>query len=141
METTRFDLVILGSGSAAFAAAIRAHEQGASVAMIERGTVGGTCVNVGCIPSKNLIEAARAYWEAQHPRFDGIAPAQPTLDFAALIAQACTGGKRTTEKVILQIKEWVKFASNRDVAKVPDDLTQDEAARVIASLTNLKDRK
>ncbi len=60
---------------------------------------------------------------------------------AALIAQACLGGKRTTEKVIAQIKEWVKFASNRDVAKVPDDLTQDEAARVIASLTNLKDRK
>jgi mercuric reductase len=80
-------LVILGSGSAAFAAAIKAHEYGASVAMIERGTVGGTCVNVGCIPSKNLIEAARAYWEAQHPRFEGLSPTRPTLDFPALVAQ------------------------------------------------------
>jgi len=87
MATKRFDLVILGSGSAAFAAAIKADERGASVAMTERGTVGGTCVNVGCIPSKNLIEAARAYWEAQHPRFDGILPVRPPLDFPALIAQ------------------------------------------------------
>ncbi len=49
-----FDLVILGSGSAAFAAAIKAADHGAKTAMIERSTVGGTCVNVGCVPSKNL---------------------------------------------------------------------------------------
>lgn len=57
-----FDLVVLGSGSAAFAAAIRASEHGARVAMVERSTVGGTCVNVGCVPSKALIRAA----ELQH---------------------------------------------------------------------------
>ncbi|HJS94251.1 MAG TPA: FAD-dependent oxidoreductase, partial [Solirubrobacteraceae bacterium] len=46
---SRYDLAIIGSGGAAFAAAIRARDVGASVVMIERGTVGGTCVNVGCV--------------------------------------------------------------------------------------------
>lgn len=50
-----YDLVVIGSGGAAFAAAIRARDLGRSVLMVERGTVGGTCVNVGCIPSKALL--------------------------------------------------------------------------------------
>jgi len=48
----RYDLAIIGSGGAAFAAAITARDAGASVVMIERGTTGGTCVNTGCVPSK-----------------------------------------------------------------------------------------
>lgn len=52
-------VAIIGSGSAAFAAAIEAANRGANVLMIERGTVGGTCVNVGCVPSKRLIQQAR----------------------------------------------------------------------------------
>ncbi len=57
-----YDLLVLGSGSAAFAAAIRASDHGARVALVEAGTVGGTCVNVGCIPSKAALRAA----ELQH---------------------------------------------------------------------------
>ena len=47
-----FDLVVIGSGGAAFAAAIKASDLGATVAVLERGTIGGTCINVGCVPSK-----------------------------------------------------------------------------------------
>ncbi len=65
----QFDLVILGSGSTAFAAALKAAELGKTAVMTESRTLGGTCVNRGCLPSKNLIEAARIYWEAQHSRF------------------------------------------------------------------------
>jgi len=54
-QVEKYDLITLGSGSAAFAAAIRATELGAKVAMVERGTVGGTCVNTGCVPSKHLL--------------------------------------------------------------------------------------
>src|SRR5919106_6257322 len=50
-----YDLAVIGSGGAAFAAAIRARDLGARVVLIEQGTVGGTCVNVGCIPSKSLL--------------------------------------------------------------------------------------
>lgn len=82
-----YDLLILGSGSTAFAAAIRANELGARVAMTERRTLGGTCANRGCLPSKNLIEAARIVREAAHPRYDGLAPARIDVDFPALIGQ------------------------------------------------------
>ncbi len=60
----RYDLVILGSGSTAFAAALHAAELGKTAVMIEERTVGGTCVNRGCLPSKNLIEAARLVYDA-----------------------------------------------------------------------------
>jgi mercuric reductase len=85
--TEHFDLVILGSGSTAFAAALRAAELGKKAVMTEARTLGGTCVNRGCLPSKNLIEAARIYWEAQHPRYPGLQPAKLGLDFRELIRQ------------------------------------------------------
>lgn len=53
----QFDLIIIGGGAAAFAAAIKASEFGAKVAMVERGALGGTCVNVGCVPTKFLLTA------------------------------------------------------------------------------------
>ncbi|HWP64335.1 MAG TPA: mercury(II) reductase [Candidatus Limnocylindria bacterium] len=82
-----FDLVILGSGSTAFAAAIRAANLGKTAAMIESRTLGGTCVNRGCLPSKNLIEAARIVWESRNPRYPGLRPAALGLDFAELVRQ------------------------------------------------------
>ena len=82
-----YDLLILGSGSTAFAAAIKANDLGARVAMVERRTLGGTCANRGCLPSKNLIEAARIVWEAAHPRYGGLSPARVEVDFGALVAQ------------------------------------------------------
>ncbi|HEY8742620.1 MAG TPA: FAD-dependent oxidoreductase, partial [Chloroflexota bacterium] len=66
-----YDLVILGSGSTAFAAAITANELGKSAVMTEARTVGGTCVNRGCLPSKNLIEAAKLLHDAREPRYPG----------------------------------------------------------------------
>lgn len=83
----RFDLVILGSGSTAFAAALRAVELGKTAVMTESRTLGGTCVNRGCLPSKNLIEAARLVWEAAHPRYPGLQPATMNVDFQELIRQ------------------------------------------------------
>src|SRR5712692_4896807 len=82
-----FDLVILGSGSTAFAAALRAQELGKTAVMTEERTLGGTCVNRGCLPSKNLIEAARLLHDTQHPRYPGLTPAALGLDFGRLIAQ------------------------------------------------------
>jgi mercuric reductase len=83
----QFDLVILGSGSTAFAAALRAQESGKTAVMTEERTVGGTCVNRGCLPSKNLIEAAKLVYDARHPRYPGLKPCAMELDFGALIGQ------------------------------------------------------
>ena len=83
----KFDLLILGSGSTAFAAALRAAELGKTAAMTEMRTLGGACVNRGCLPSKNLIEAARIVWESAHPRYKGLKPAKMEFDFGELISQ------------------------------------------------------
>ena len=81
------DLVILGAGSAAFAAALHAAELGKSAVMTEFRTVGGTCVNRGCLPSKNMIEAARLVYDAAHPRYPGLSPLQIPVNWAELVAQ------------------------------------------------------
>jgi mercuric reductase len=83
----RYDLVILGSGSTAFAAALHAAELGKTAVMVEFRTVGGTCANRGCLPSKNLIEAARLVYDAAHPRYPGLSPVQMPITWADLIAQ------------------------------------------------------
>lgn len=68
----RYNLVIIGGGSAGFAAAIRAAEEGARVLLVNKGPIGGTCVNVGCVPSKALIRAMEAYHRAGEHRFEGV---------------------------------------------------------------------
>jgi mercuric reductase len=83
----RYDLVILGSGSTAFAAALHAAELGNTAVMTEFRTVGGTCANRGCLPSKNLIEAARLVYDAAHPRYPGLTPVHMPINWAALVAQ------------------------------------------------------
>ena len=81
-----YDLAIIGSGGAAFSAAIAASEHGLRVVMVERGTVGGTCVNVGCIPSKALLAAADAHARAAATRFPGVRTETGAVDFGAMIA-------------------------------------------------------
>ncbi len=82
-----FDLLILGSGSTAFAAALTAQEFGKTSVLTEERIVGGTCVNRGCLPSKNLIEAAKLIFDAREPRYPGLSSCPMKLDFPALIAQ------------------------------------------------------
>lgn len=81
-------VAIIGSGSGAFAAAIRAAESGAQVTLIERGEViGGTCVNVGCVPSKITLRAAEVRHTRGHHPFDGIARSVEPVQRAALLEQ------------------------------------------------------
>ncbi len=82
-----YDLLILGSGSTAFAAAIRAKDLGKTAVMTEARTLGGTCVNRGCLPSKNLIAAAKLVYDASHPRYPGLTPVDLPVDFTELIMQ------------------------------------------------------
>lgn len=87
-----YDLAVIGSGGGAFAAAIRATGLGKRVLMVERSTVGGTCVNTGCVPSKALLAAAEARHVALDAsgRFPGISTSAEPVDMAALI-----NGKRS----------------------------------------------
>ena len=83
-----FDLLIIGGGSAAFAAAIRISELGGRALIINKGLpTGGTCVNVGCVPSKTLIRTAEMVYHANNPRFEGIDSKATITDFKTIIDQ------------------------------------------------------
>lgn len=84
-------IAVIGSGGAAMAAALKAVEQGATVTLIERGIIGGTCVNVGCVPSKIMIRAAHVAHLRRESSFDdGIAATVPVIDRRKLLSQQQT---------------------------------------------------
>jgi len=83
-----YSLAIIGGGSTAFAAAIRASELGGNALIINKGLpTGGTCVNVGCVPSKTLIRTAEAHHRAKNPGFEGIETQSHIADFKKIIDQ------------------------------------------------------
>ena len=87
-ESGRLHIAVIGSGGAAMAAALKAVERGARVTLIERGTIGGTCVNVGCVPSKIMIRAAHIAQLRRESTFDrGITAIEPAIRRDQLVAQ------------------------------------------------------
>ncbi|MDZ7863954.1 mercury(II) reductase [Acidovorax sp.] len=88
LEGAGLHIAVIGSGGAAMAAALEAAEHGAKVTLIERGTTGGTCVNIGCVPSKIMIRAAHIAHLRRESAFDvGIAATVPKVDRRKLLAQ------------------------------------------------------
>ena len=88
MSDNDLHIAVIGSGGSAMAAALKSAERGARVTLIERGTIGGTCVNVGCVPSKIMIRAAHvAHLRRRSPFDEGIAAVEPTIDRPRLLAQ------------------------------------------------------
>jgi len=86
MDTQTFDLIVVGGGAGAFAAAIRANELGAKTALINAGLpLGGTCVNVGCVPSKTLLWAGETIHHAKEHGIPGIELAVSHLDFQKVV--------------------------------------------------------
>ena len=96
-----YDLLVIGSGGGAFAAAIRARDLGARVLMVERGTVGGTCVNVGCIPSKALLV------RSEHARLAGA----PSLGEALATKDELVERLRQTKYLDLFDEYGIEFRS------------------------------
>ena len=120
-----FDLVIVGGGSAAFAAAIKGADLGARVAMVEGGTLGGTCVNVGCVPSKTLIRAAEARHRRAHHGFDGIPAGDGQPDWSlvrdqkdALVNQL----RQSKYRDVLRSYDAVTLFEQRAVLTTPREL-------------------
>jgi len=96
---SRYDLIILGSGSTAFAAALRATGYGARVLMFEKSVLGGTCINWGCIPSKTLIHAALFKHEAHLGNSLGL---NSDIDTAAIEAEQLF---RHREAVVTELRQ------------------------------------
>jgi dihydrolipoamide dehydrogenase len=81
METVRTDAIVIGSGPGGYVAAIRLGQLGKQVVCVDKEFIGGVCLNVGCIPSKALITAGKAFEHARHGQTMGIS-AEPKLDFS-----------------------------------------------------------
>jgi len=119
-----FDLVVLGAGSAAFAAAIRATEAGYKVALVEQGTLGGTCVNVGCVPSKALLRVGELAWAARHHPFAGLTTTSGPIDLAAIVAQKAELVSALREAKYAELVEEYGFSvlSGHGCFRGPDEL-------------------
>ena len=89
MSDESFDLVVIGGGPGGYVAAIRAAQLGMNVACVDkRGTLGGTCLNVGCIPSKSLLESSELYARCQHELGEhGVNTKGVSLDLPAMMAR------------------------------------------------------
>jgi dihydrolipoamide dehydrogenase len=105
MSEQRFDAVVIGAGPGGYPAAIRLGQLKVKTAVIEREYIGGVCLNVGCIPSKAVIHAAKTYDKLSHTEDIGIAVAgKPTLDMKKMqawksgVVNKLTGGVRTLLK-------------------------------------------
>jgi dihydrolipoamide dehydrogenase len=98
MET--FDVVVIGAGPGGYPAAIRAAQLGASVAIVEKEKLGGTCLNWGCIPTKALIGAADLVNRIRHAQALGITVQGVGVDYAAMIAHK--------DKVVAQLAGGVR---------------------------------
>jgi pyruvate/2-oxoglutarate dehydrogenase complex dihydrolipoamide dehydrogenase (E3) component len=81
------DVIVIGGGPAGVTAALRARELGASVALVERGRLGGTCTNDGCVPTRVLAKAARLLRDTEQLDEFGLFGARPMLDFAELLTR------------------------------------------------------
>ena len=85
MADTQYDVIVLGSGPGGYVAAIRASQLGMKVAVIERESLGGICLNWGCIPTKALLKSAQVFEYIQHAADYGISVANPEVKFDNII--------------------------------------------------------
>ena len=137
VQVMKYDLIIIGGGAGAFAAAIKANELGAKTALINAGLpLGGTCVNVGCVPSKTLLHAAELLHTAKHHNVPGIEFAINKADFAAVVADEMAlveqlRGKKYEQVLqdlsnVTFIKGRASFISERKVTVSEQELEADK---------------
>ncbi len=122
---TSFDLVIIGSGPGGYVCAIRAAQLGLKTALVEKAKLGGTCLNVGCIPSKALLDSSEHFYTAtKHFSEHGIDLASaPVVNLKQMISRK--------QKVVDQTVDGVKFLMDKNKVEVVYGLGSFESANVV----------
>ncbi|MDW7695439.1 dihydrolipoyl dehydrogenase [Flammeovirgaceae bacterium SG7u.111] len=86
--SSKFDLIVIGSGPGGYVAAIRASQLGMKVGIVEKAEIGGICLNWGCIPTKALLKSAQVFEYIQHAKDYGIEVKDATADFGAMVKRS-----------------------------------------------------
>ncbi len=110
MTQERHEIVVVGGGPAGVTAALRAGELGSSVALVERGNMGGTCSNDGCVPTRVLAHAARLARDAEQFADYGLIGEAPRVDFARLLNR--------TQRIVYEVQEKKQLAARLEAAGV-----------------------
>ena len=122
MANETFDLIVIGAGPGGYVAAIRAAQLGMKVVVVEKNaTLGGTCLNVGCIPSKALLQSSHLFEETGHDlAAHGIVVGAPTLDFAQMMKRKAEVVGATTKGIEFLFKKnkiaWLQGAGRIEAA-------------------------
>lgn len=119
MSKQNYDLIVIGAGPGGYVAAIRAAQLGMKVACVEKhSSLGGTCLNVGCIPSKALLESSERFSQAQHSAGEhGIVMEKLSLDFSKMMSRKEEVVKKLTQGVAHLFKKN-KIDSHQGVATI-----------------------
>jgi mercuric reductase len=145
----QYDLIIIGGGSAAFSAAIKAESLGLTTLMVNGGLdFGGTCVNVGCVPSKILIRAGESAYHSSHSNFNSITPKGADIDFKQLIQTKKEMVKSLQQQKYLNVvsdfqnlkmvKGWAEFVdANTIIVDGKDTYTALKFVIATGSTTNI----
>jgi dihydrolipoamide dehydrogenase len=129
MDRKNFDLVVIGAGPGGYVAAIKASQGGKSVALIEKGDMGGTCLNVGCIPTKTLIASALMLSKVKHAADFGIETGPVSFDYSKMTERkdGVTSGIRKSLTGLIQsngitiIRGKAEFTSPNEVKVIGED--------------------
>ncbi len=105
-----FEVLVIGGGPAGVTAALRARELGAAVALVERGNMGGTCTNDGCVPTRVLAKAAWLVRDAEQFADYGLEGEPPKVDFARLLNR--------TQRIVYEVQEKKQLQSRLEEASV-----------------------
>ncbi|MGQ0584233.1 MAG: dihydrolipoyl dehydrogenase [Reyranella sp.] len=143
MANETYDLVVIGAGPGGYVAAIRAAQLGMKVAVVEKNaTLGGTCLNVGCIPSKALLQSSHLFEETGHDlAAHGIVVAAPTLDFAQLMKRKGEVVGATTKGIEFLFKKnkitWLQGTGRIEAAGSVAVLGPDGAVKDTVAARNI----
>tara|TARA_R110001592_G_scaffold45430_3_gene145177 strand:- start:1877 stop:3622 length:1746 start_codon:yes stop_codon:yes gene_type:complete len=143
-----YDLIIIGGGSAAFSAMTTANGLGLSVMLVNGGLdIGGTCVNVGCVPSKHLIRAGESIHKASHSPFAGISPTAPKVDYGQIIRDKKELVLAMREKKYLKVAQsvenvtiiegWANFVDDKTIAVNDKNYTASKFLISTGATTNI----